>query len=957
MPHHERCHFRDRETLSLTFHPDKCSLPQSAEVFLALKHALNAVEQRQPSRPEPTSEDPWAQFFAGAQAAAPAPQPPQPAAAPPVARPTAISRAGLWAGARGAAAASTWGRSAFASAATATATAPAAGGGTAGGRLQNARRAADLQKVTGRSDDVGTKPSGPGARSKAGGATVDAVPAVGVEARGWLSKRARASASPAPRPQRPGKLAKIGGSADGVLENAQDADVEGHAGGSPFEQDSAPSRAAKAAGAVGGSTWTRRPVFAPHVWLGAGEARGSGGARAGGAGETAIDSKKGRGQQVRRRRARRADVSGGPDVTWASGSGGHQQAQGCIPGGGGSSDDEGSSGEYLSSNNSDVEDDSDFELVSEDGGGKDEGPQCAPGGARQKQAQPQRSVAEAEAEEAVAPDGRTDCRQGWGRGSSGAWQQRRSIGAFGLSAVAEPPAASAAVPSTGCSGAASSSGAARPASGAVAVAPAAGPSATTASCATGVLVLGESRPRYTSTTQKQLQEQPCQHAPNRSQDEPSSLGRTSRKGAAGPHREPLSPGTAVQAASASLLPSGRSLAATSVTAAARDTVPASAGVATTRAAVSTAAPWAEPSRPEQRHIHGSGGPAHAPLLPPAPAMGSRAAPAAAAPAAHAARAFTSGCSQGQGRPAYEPAEQCPVGAHDAGALREAAAPPTHPSGPGGEEQSAGWDHVAPGSRQWEEGVDNGLEEAGWQDDGGDDAEGEAGGDGGHDLDEELWGDGYGGGEADPEDHLDEHWGGFGHQEHHPNEQSKTAVAVAAGGGGGGGGKAAGASKRKAKQSCLPFQQQKQPAARQRLRQHQQVEGGGAAGEEQEAWAGADGGGLPEGALDTFLQQVQKDADQQAQRAGQARLTNLRSGFLSFGGGARGRGGTRGRGRGRGHGGGKAGGGSGSGAQSSREPRGSGGGRGGSNAGSGGRGKGGGKSAVGILRFSRALVPV
>lgn len=615
------------------------------------------------------------------------------------------------------------------------------------------------------------------------------------------------------------------------------------------------ARVLQAAGAVGGSTWTRRPVFAPHVWLGAGEARGSGGARAGGAGETAIDSKKGRGQQVRRRRARRADVSGGPDVTWASGSGGHQQAQGCIPGGGGSSDDEGSSGEYLSSNNSDVEDDSDFELVSEDGGGKDEGPQCAPGGARQKQAQPQRSVAEAEAEEAVAPDGRTDCRQGWGRGSSGAWQQRRSIGAFGLSAVAEPPAASAAVPSTGCSGAASSSGAARPASGAVAVAPAAGPSATTASCATGVLVLGESRPRYTSTTQKQLQEQPCQHAPNRSQDEPSSLGRTSRKGAAGPHREPLSPGTAVQAASASLLPSGRSLAATSVTAAARDTVPASAGVATTRAAVSTAAPWAEPSRPEQRHIHGSGGPAHAPLLPPAPAMGSRAAPAAAAPAAHAARAFTSGCSQGQGRPAYEPAEQCPVGAHDAGALREAAAPPTHPSGPGGEEQSAGWDHVAPGSRQWEEGVDNGLEEAGWQDDGGDDAEGEAGGDGGHDLDEELWGDGYGGGEADPEDHLDEHWGGFGHQEHHPNEQSKTAVAVAAGGGGGGGGKAAGASKRKAKQSCLPFQQQKQPAARQRLRQHQQVEGGGAAGEEQEAWAGADGGGLPEGALDTFLQQV------------------------------------------------------------------------------------------------------
>eukprot|EP00198_Chlamydomonas_reinhardtii_P005988 XP_001695324.1 predicted protein [Chlamydomonas reinhardtii] len=586
---------------------------------------------------------------------------------------------------------------------------------------------------------------------------------------------------------RPGKLAKIGGSADGVLENAQDADVEGHAGGSPFEQDSAPSRAAKAAGAVGGSTWTRRPVFAPHVWLGAGEARGSGGARAGGAGETAIDSKKGRGQQVRRRRARRADVSGGPDVTWASGSGGHQQAQGCIPGGGGSSDDEGSSGEYLSSNNSDVEDDSDFELVSEDGGGKDEGPQCAPGGARQKQAQPQRSVAEAEAEEAVAPDGRTDCRQGWGRGSSGAWQQRRSIGAFGLSAVAEPPAASAAVPSTG-----------------------------------------------------------TRHGPG--------VGRCC--------------------------------------------------------------------------YH-----------------------------TRCARAFTSGCSQGQGRPAYEPAEQCPVGAHDAGALREAAAPPTHPSGPGGEEQSAGWDHVAPGSRQWEEGVDNGLEEAGWQDDGGDDAEGEAGGDGGHDLDEELWGDGYGGGEADPEDHLDEHWGGFGHQEHHPNEQSKTAVAVAAGGGGGGGGKAAGASKRKAKQSCLPFQQQKQPAARQRLRQHQQVEGGGAAGEEQEAWAGADGGGLPEGALDTFLQQVQKDADQQAQRAGQARLTNLRSGFLSFGGGARGRGGTRGRGRGRGHGGGKAGGGSGSGAQSSREPRGSGGGRGGSNAGSGGRGKGGGKSAVGILRFSRALVPV
>ncbi|KAG2430209.1 hypothetical protein HXX76_010308 [Chlamydomonas incerta] len=816
--------------LSLTFHPDKCTLPQAAEVFQALKQALT-------------------------------PQPAQPAAAPAPARPVTNNRAGLWGGTRGAAVASTWGRSVFAPAATAAAAAPAVSGEPAGGGLQNARRAAELQQATGRPGDVLAKPSWQGARSKAGGAAVDAFAAAGPEPEGQLGKRAHAPASPGgPRPQRPRTLAaKTSGSGDGVVE---DAGVGGRAGGSPAAQEHSYGRAAQAAGGgVGSSTWTRRPVFAPHVWLGAGDARANGGARLSGAADAATGSRsarKGRGRQVRGWRARQQDGSVDPDTTWASGSARRPQPQGGSGYSGSSSESERSSG-------SGGEDDSDFELVSEGGGDQEDGAQRAPGGSRRQQMQPQQQTepaAEAELQEAAARRGGASAGQGWGRGSGGAWQQRRSLGAFSLGAAAEPPAACNAATAAG------GSGAWGPASGAVAVKPD-GPSAATAGVIASVLASGRAA-----------------------------------------------------------APAAAAAGAASVAAAAPATGPLVAGTASMFSAASAAAPWAELGRPVVAGVLGPG------------------------------------CSTGQERRAYEPAQQFPAaGTHDAGvgldrAAAAAAAAPTHPSGAGGEEHAAAWAHDAPGACEWAEGADEGQEE-GWHD-GGAEYGGEDGGEGdgagacgadGRDLDQELWGDGYGGGEADPEDHMDDRWGGFGPQE--PGQPEPGEAPVAGAGADGASGKAAskpGAANRKAKQACLPFQQRKQPAAQQqRQRAHQPVEGAGAADEDQEAWAGAQGGGLQEGTLDTFLQQVRKDADQQAQRAGQARLTNLRSGFMSFGGGA------RGRGRGRG---GRKGGGPGGGGQSSRAPRGGGGGRSGGKAGGGGRGgKGGGAGATGILRFSRAIVPV
>ncbi|KAG2447761.1 hypothetical protein HYH02_007219 [Chlamydomonas schloesseri] len=832
--------------LSLTFHPDKCSLPQAAEVFQALKQALSAIEQRQPSQPEPSPADPWAQFFAQA----PAPQPAQQPAAQAAARPVASSRAGLWGGAFATAAASTWSRSAFASAATVPAAVPTAAADDAvGGGLQNARRAAELQKTATKPGDARAKPPGHGARGKPDGATMDVFPAARAEPEAQLNKRGRASASPLPEPRRPRKLARSGSD---EVEGSPDGKQQ--ARGSPAEQGPPPGRAQAAGIGKGNSTWTRRPVFAPHVWLGgADDARGSGGALGGDAEDTAPSSEGGRNdrqQQARRRRAKQRDGGGtGPNVTWESERSERQQVRGGGAYGPGNSECEGSSDEYGSDGrDSGSQDDSDFELVSEGVSDQEYGGQRATGSLKQKQEQqmPQqqmRPVTVAEPEGTAGPSGSSSAWQGWRRSSGGTWQQRRSLGlgAFGLVAAAEPPAA-----------------------------------------------------------------------------------------------------------------------------------------APTGAAASAAAPWA--GRSVSEPYQGCNGPSYTPP-PSSAAPQHRAAPAAApVTGAHVVTAGTdSGAWPERGGPCEPTQRRGTIAAGDAGAWGVGAAVPANAQqcGAGGEQPGADWTHDVPGGCGRAEGAAGGPQpeaadghEAGWHDDG----IGERGGGGGGEddacaddvpnLDEELWGGGYGGGEADPEDHPDEAWAVHGQQEH----DQAADYGEQAGGGGGGAAAARGkgaakpaAKKHMSKQTCLPFQQ-RQPAAQQLRRQQQQrqqqqqhAEEQGAAQEDEEVWSGVDGsgdGGLPEGALDTFLQQVRKDADQQAQRAGQARLTNLRAGFLSFGG----RGGARGRGRGRGA---SKGGGSAGGGPSSKAPR-SGGSSargGGKTGGIGGRGKGGGTSAVGILRFSRAIVPV